>query len=248
MQKDIPVIGVIGGIGPLATVDFMAKVVRATPASRDQDHVPMIVHHDPQIPDRTAYLVGDGVDPTSALLDAALALEKGGATMIAVPCNTAHAFLPRLETSLSIPIVNMLEATAGFIRRHDPTQRIVGLLATDGTCQSRVYEQAFARNGLQLALPSADAQHGVMEAIYGPRGVKAGHVDGAARDLVVAAIEELCTRHATETIVLGCTELPLLFEGTRTLSIAERRISLVDPTEILAQTCVQTALARRAGV
>lgn len=236
-------VGVIGGIGPAATVDFMQKVIRNTGAARDQDHIRLVVDHNPKIPDRTASLVGDGTDPTLALYSACRRLEANGVALIAIPCNTAHAFVPRLQAGLSIPIVNMLHETVRHIREHGAGHGKVGLLATTGTVESRVYHDAADGEAFELLVPDAEHQALVMEAIYGEQGVKAGHTDGACREAMLRALSHLVERGATAAI-LGCTELPLILPEDPAFDIGGRTVELLDPTAILARRCV--ALAQEA--
>ncbi|MGF6610314.1 aspartate racemase [Paraburkholderia sp. WSM4175] len=239
-------LGVVGGIGPAATVDFMAKLVRHTPAARDQDHIRIMVEQNPQIPDRTAALLERGDDPTLALYAACKTLEDGGADLIAIPCNTAHAFVERLQPALRVPIVNMLTCTADYLRETFPGLREVGVLATSGTLASRVYEQALDARGLVQIAPSATAQARLMNAIYGPRGVKAGHASGECCEDLAAAVDDLLAR-GVQVIVLACTELPLLLRDPVLACPGGRVVRLVDPTEVLARRCVAYALGDRAA-
>ncbi len=235
-------VGVLGGVGPAATVDFMGKLVRNTPAACDQDHVKVVVEHNPQIPDRTEALLGTGDDPTLALYAACKTLEEGGANLIAIPCNTAHAFVERIQPSLGIPIVNMLTCTADYLRESFPGLREVGVLATSGTLASRVYEQALGTRGFAQIAPAAAAQARLMNAIYGPNGAKAGHLSGECCDDVDAAVDDLVAQ-GVQVIVLGCTELPLLLRGSTLAGSGGLMVRLVDPTEVLARRCVAYALA-----
>lgn len=233
-------LGVIGGIGPAATVDFMQKVIGSTSAKCDQDHIRLVIDHNPQIPDRTANLIGQGADPTLALYSACKRLEANGAAAIAMPCNTAHAYVPRLQAGLSVPIVNMLAETVAHIERNLPTHRQVGLLATTGTVASGVYHQAAQDAEFELLVPDAQHQALVMEAIYGERGVKAGFVDGTCRQPLLQALAHLVARGAT-AVILGCTELPLLLPEHPAFAVGEQRVVLLDPTAILARRCVLLA-------
>lgn len=239
-------LGIVGGVGPAATVDFMAKVVRHTPAGRDQDHLKLVVEQNPQIPDRTAYLAGTGPDPTLALYAACRKLEDAGVRALAIPCNTAHAFVARIAPRLSVPIVDMLAATADRARALLPPGAGVGLLATDGTVRSGLYDAAFAAGGLRLLTPDAAHQHLVMDAIYGSDGIKAGRTDGACRDRLQAALRHLADRGA-RAVILGCTELPLVLRGPDADG-GGRRLPLLDPTDILAQACVARAAAYAAAL
>ena len=234
-------IGVVGGVGPLATVDFMGKVVRLTEARRDQDHIKMIVEQNPQIPDRTEHLVHGGTDPTIALFATCKKLEAADADLIAIPCNTAHAFVERIQPHLRIPVLNMLDETMAQVGDRFPG-RTVGLLATSGTVQSGVYAAAAERAGIPMIVPDAAHQVRVMEAIYGPRGVKAGYTEGPCRDDLLAAVRHLAERGA-QVAILGCTELPLVLEQDEHFAIADHSIALLDPTMLLAAACVRHARA-----
>ncbi|WP_414440878.1 aspartate/glutamate racemase family protein [Burkholderia sp. 22PA0106] len=235
-------IGVVGGVGPAATVDFLAKLVGNTPAARDQDHLKVIVEQNPQIPDRTAHLIGDGPDPTVSLYATCKRLEQGGANLVAIPCNTAHAFVERIQPRLSIPIVNMLSVTAQYLRERFPSLREVGVLATSGTLTSGVYGDALAAQGLAQIAPPPELQARVMAAIYGERGVKAGLTEGACRDDIDAALDGL-VRMGARVVLLGCTELPLLLPAGERQSAAGACVTLVDPTDVLARACVAAAEA-----
>ncbi|MBF7142213.1 MULTISPECIES: aspartate/glutamate racemase family protein [Pseudomonas] len=235
-------LGVVGGVGPAATVDFMGKVVRNTPASRDQDHIKMIVEQNPQIPDRTANLLRNEADPSIALYATCKRLEEEGAGAIAIPCNTAHAFVERIQPLLSIPVIHMLDETVKHVRDRYGVAAHVGLLATAGTVQSGVYQQAAERVGLQLMTPNAEFQARVMRSIYGERGIKAGFVEGECREDLLAAAQHLAEQGAT-ILILGCTELPLVLRQADAFSLGAYTVALVDPTEVLAQRCVAIATA-----
>ncbi len=236
-------LGVVGGVGPAATVDFLGKVVRNTPAHRDQDHLQIVVEQNPQIPDRTAHLLGQGPDPTLALYATCRKLQAGQADLIAIPCNTAHAFIDLIQPHLAIPIINMLTATVSHVRTSFPTLGEVGLLATSGTLASGIYHRALQSQGLREVVPPPALQARMMDAIYGPRGIKAGFTSGQCVDDIHGVIDELVSR-GVEVVILGCTELPLLFNRGEITSSTGQRIALIDPTEILAVHCVRQALAR----
>lgn len=233
-------VGIVGGVGPAATVDFLDKIVRHTPASRDQDHIKLLVEHNPQIPDRTENLIGDGADPTVSLYATCKKLEDGGADIIAIPCNTAHAFVDRIEPYLGVPIVNMLTVTVNHLRETFPSERNIGVLATTGTIESGVYRKALEAVGLHQVAPVPALQARVMEAIYGENGVKAGFTTGQCQHDIRAAIEGLMEA-GVEVIILGCTELPLLVPSGEFVGSTGRRARLVDPTEVLARHCIAYA-------
>ncbi|MDU9402706.1 amino acid racemase [Pseudomonas sp. zfem004] len=233
-------LGIVGGVGPAATVDFMAKVVKNTKASRDQEHIKMVVEQNPQIPDRTANLLHQETDPTVAMYATCKRLECEGAKAIAIPCNTAHAYVERIQGHLQIPIINMLTETITFIQQAYGTSRQVGLLATSGTLQSRVYHAAAGRAGLDLMVPDEPAQALVMRSIYGTQGVKAGYTSGQCKDDLLMAAAHLVQRGA-RVLILGCTELPLMLAQADDYLIGTTRVALVDPTDVLARRCVALA-------
>ena len=240
-------VGVLGGVGPAATVDFMAKLVRNTPAACDQDHIKIIVEQNPQIPDRTAALIGNGADPTLALYAACKTLEEGGADLIAIPCNTAHAFVERIQPSLGIPIVNMLTCTADYLHANFPGLREVGVLATTGTLASRVYERSLEARGFVQIAPGDAAQARLMRAVYGPKGAKAGFASGECCDDLAVAVDDLVAQ-GVQVIVLGCTELPLLLRDAVLACAGGQVVRLVDPTEVLARRCVAYARGESAAL
>jgi aspartate racemase len=237
-------LGVVGGVGPAATVDFLAKVVRSTPARRDQDHLRLLVEQNPQIPDRTEHLVGEGMDPTLALYATCKKLQAGEADLIAIPCNTAHAFVEEIQSHLDVPIMNMLTVTVNHVRETFPELKKVGLLATTGTVASGVYRKELEEHGLAEVVPRPEMQVRVMNSVYGPKGVKAGFTSGEALDDIGAAIDDLVGQ-GVEVIILGCTELPLLLPQAELTSSSGVRVNLVDPTQILATRCVLQAMARQ---
>lgn len=234
-------IGVVGGVGPAATVDFMTKIVRNTPARCDQEHIKIVVEQNPQIPDRTENLIGEGADPTVALYATCKKLEADEADLIAIPCNTAHAFVERIQPYLAIPIINMLAETVAFMRRHYPERQTVGLLATSGTMRSRVYHDIIAQAGLQLRVPDVANQARVMNAIYGEQGVKAGFTTGECQDDLLVALRDVVEQGA-QIVILGCTELPLLVVQNDDFKVAGKSVVVLDPTEILARKCVSLSL------
>ncbi|WAC71640.1 amino acid racemase [Roseateles sp. SL47] len=238
-------VGVVGGVGPAATVDFLGKLVKNTPAEKDQDHIKVVVEQNPQIPDRTENLVRGGSDPTVSLYATCKRLEAADAALIAIPCNTAHAFVERIQPYLSIPIISMLETTAEHLRSHLPAGGKVGLLATSGTVQSGIYAEAIVRVGLDLLIPDAEHQEQVMGAIYGPEGVKAGFTAGLCAQQLDTALRHLVERGA-QAVILGCTELPLVVAANEALTVGGRLIRVVDPTELLARRCVRLAMEERA--
>jgi aspartate racemase len=221
-------VGILGGMGPLATVDFMEKIIRATPAKRDQDHIPLIVHAVPQIPDRTRALIEGGDDPFPALLAGLAMLERCGARLIAIPCNAAHAWFERLVASTDVPLLHIAEAVRQRIAASaDPMKRIA-LMAARGTVEVGIY-QGYLKD--RLALPDDEIQERISSAIA---FVKAGdleagrvHAESAGRALLSTGVD---------AILLGCTELPIA------LAKSEIADHCVDATHCLAEACVAFSL------
>ncbi|MDO5968592.1 amino acid racemase [Flavivirga aquimarina] len=233
-------LGVVGGVGPSATVDFMNKIIQNTTVKKDQDHIKMIVEQNPQIPDRTANLIHNQTDPTIALFSTCKKLEAAGSNAIAIPCNTAHAFVKEIQEHLNVPIVNMITITAEYILENFGKGTNVGLLATNGSIQSKVYFNVLTGFGLQVVIPDETHQNYVMESIYGKFGVKAGYTDGLCKEQILNGVNHLIKREA-QVIILGCTELPLLFPENKELRDGKKSVELVDPTLILAKKVVNLA-------
>ena len=215
----------------------MNKIVARTDAARDQDHVKLVVEHNPQIPDRTDNLMGEGMDPTISLYSACKKLESNDADVIAIPCNTAHAFVERIQRHLTIPILDMPFEAVRYVSGNHPQCKHVGLLATTGTVRSRVYHDAAAEVNLELIVPDETFQAKVMNVIYGEHGVKAGNVDGDCRAELLDVVDHLVGKGATVAL-LACTELPLVLSSTEQFVIDGKSVLLLDPTEILAEKCV----------
>jgi aspartate racemase len=232
-----PVVGILGGMGPAATADFFAKLIQATPAEVDQDHLRVLLWSDPTVPDRTAALLERGPDPTAWLVHGAKLLVAGGAHLIAVPCNTAHAFLGPVEQQVGVEIVHMIDQTARHVATLDPRVRTVGLLATTGTVRAGLYQGWLARRAIQVVVPTPEEQEkSVMAAV---RAVKAGDHGPAHTAALAKAGAHLVTRGA-QALIAGCTEIPLVFDQRHA------HVPIVDPTAVLARAVVAVA-ARHAS-
>lgn len=236
-------IGMIGGLGPAATVDLYDKIVKATPAKTDQEHIKLVVEQNPQIPDRTAALLHGGVDPTLALYNCAKRLEDDGCDALIVPCNTAHAFIPYLERHLRVPFINMQQAALDEIAAKLGDKARIGLLATSGTVQTGIYSDKAKAMGLPLFVPDAPHQERVMAAIYGPKGAKAGFTDGVCREDLLSAAAYLVKTHDCNCLILGCTELPLILDESDAFDVAGKSVMVVDPTAALARKVVAAAMS-----
>ncbi|MYF05229.1 MAG: aspartate/glutamate racemase family protein [Holophagales bacterium] len=246
-------IGIVGGLGPFAHIDFERKLLDAASeligARRDQDFPQWVLSSIPQTPDRTEAYFGETVDPTPALLKSLERLRRAGADFAVVACNTAHLFLERLREESPVPIISLIEATADEAARIAPGGA-VGLLATSGTLRSRLYHDPLEARGMRAASP-LDLEAGeevqlrcVMELIYGPwvdgrhqgGGIKTDGGSTEARALLEEAAKRLVDEAEVDVLVAGCTEIPLALEGPE---LAGR--PLLDPARVLAKTTVRYA-------
>lgn len=229
------IIGILGGMGPAATADFYAKIVRATPALRDQDHPQAVIWSDPSIPDRSQALSGGGPHPGPKLMAGARKLEGAGATLIAVPCNTAHAFLAEIQAAVDIPVLNMVEETRDLVLECGLVPGgVVALLATEGTVRARLYQHVFARTGIDVLLPDAAEQQRVNEAI----ALVKADADDARAGLVLADVVHDFEQAGVRAIIAGCTELPIALGHVDRLSA-----EVIDPTQALAGAVVREVFA-----
>ena len=219
--------GVLGGMGPDATVDFMAKVIAATPASKDQDHLPMIVDHNPRVPNRQDALLRGGEDPGPVMASMAQRLEAAGADFLVIPCNSAIAFRQAVEAAVSIPLLSIVDVTADACDRYGT----VGLLATDGCLGSRIYQEALAQRGVDVRLPAADELDELMRLIS---AIKAGN---QADDVVesMRSLAHALAERGAEAIIAGCTEIPLVLDD------AMLDVPLVSSTDLLAEATIRMA-------
>ena len=226
-------IGIIGGMGPAATVDLMNKIIEMEDASRDQDHIPMLVDSNTNIPDRTAAILSGGEDPVPELLRSAKRLEAMGADFLIIPCNTAHYFIGALEKEVSCPILNMPCETARFLKRNGVEKAAV--LATTGTIRSGLYGSALSSEGIEPIYPDEEQQKVVMSLIYD--FIKKGITDAdkLPREEMECVDADLKARGA-QAIILACTELPLAF---RIMDLDKDYC--VDATSVLAGAAVRFA-------
>ena len=205
-MSDKKVIGILGGMGPLATADLFQKITLHTAAACDQAHPRVCIDSNTNIADRTAALLHSGADPVPEMIKSAQRLASIGADFLIMPCNTAHNFYAAVASSVSIPVLHMIAITRDALKARGI--KCAGLLATDGTVQTGIYQRTFAQSGIELLTPDADGQSAVMDVIY--NGVKAGDL---AHDVTAfrAVCERLLARGA-EVLILGCTELPPAFD------------------------------------
>lgn len=222
-------IGILGGMGPMATADLFRKIVAMTKADCDNDHIRIYIDDNSAIPDRTAAILSGGKDPVEEMSDSLKKLVSCGADCILMPCNTAHYFLPRLQEQTDVPFISMLEATAKAC-----ADRFLGktaaILATKGTLATGLYEKALTAQNVSYLIPDVWEQDALMGVIYD--GVKADAAPETYRAAMEAVLERLMAR-GTDYFILGCTELPLAAE------LLDLQVSTVDPTAELAKASIR---------
>lgn len=226
-------LGVLGGMGPDATVYFFSKLVAFDKVVKDQDHLHIIIENNPSIPDRTRHLLFHEKDPIPAMLSSLRLLEKAHADVVAIPCMTAHAFLSSLRAHAKIPILSAFEIMAEKIPILFPGFCKLGILATTGSRELRLYENHLP--AFNCLWPDQKIQEElVMEAVYGNEGIKAGNLGNYPRDLLITASQNLVDKGA-EAIIAGCTEIPLV------LKQSDLNLPLIDPLTLMAEYMVEFA-------
>ena len=197
--------GVIGGMGPAATVDFISKVIAFTDAKCDQDHVPLIVDHKPGVPNRQNAILLGTEKPSAAISQMGQRLQSAGADFLVMPCNSAHAFVGELEAKITIPLMSIVDATVGECNGVET----VGLLATNGCLATRGYQNALSRRGIATVEPVGMELEELMCLIT---AVKSGERGAAIRVRLSDIANKLLDRGA-EAIIAGCTEIPLVLDA-----------------------------------
>lgn len=226
MKKSI---GILGGMGPLATCNMMEKIIGFTSAEKDQDYPRIYVDCNTNIPDRTNAILNGGADPVPSMVESATKLESMGADFLIMPCNTAHYFYNDVSKNIEIPVLHMVEETAKFIKEKGIKK--VGLLATSGTVKSKLYTNFLNDCNIDVIIPDDTQQSKVMAMIYD--GIKAGNMDFPVDDFM-EVIRELKKQEA-EIMILGCTELPIVWDR---YCIDE---AFVDPMEVISKVAITKA-------
>jgi len=222
------IIGILGGMGPLATVKFFEKIVLNTKASKDQDHPKIIVVNNTKIPDRTDGILLKGSSPLDELIKSAQLLEKSGADFIVMPCNTAHYYYKEITNNINIPFYNMLSETLKYIKDKYGNEKI-GLLATTGTVKSKVYETEAEKLRIDLELPNEHQQQKIMDYIY---DIKKNDFSSKLGEFL-SVIEDM-KKSGIKAFIFGCTELSVVI-GIHDLN---KFAPCIDPMDILADISI----------
>ncbi|WP_431270705.1 aspartate/glutamate racemase family protein [Dankookia sp. P2] len=227
------VLGVLGGMGPLASAHFMVRLTLLTPAAEDQAHIPAVLWSDPRVPPRTAAKLQGGADPLPALLRGIRGLQAAGCGAIAIPCNTAHGWFEPMRDATPLPILHIVDAAAADLARQDVAPGRIGLMGTAATLAMRLYQDRLEGAGWDCLVPDGDA----MQRLVTPAIdlVKANRVAEAYPPLAEVA-QGLAARGA-QAVVLGCTEIPLGIAAGPTLPFP-----VIDTIDALARASIAWAL------
>lgn len=226
-------VGVLGGMGPEATIDFQYRVLRATPARDDADHVRLLIDNNPAVPSRIEFVIhGRGASPGPTLAAMAQGLESLGADCLVMPCNTAHLFVAQIRDATAVEFISMIDATVAAVGKVAK----VGLLASTAVIQTDLYGRAFGAEGVTAVVPDDDDQQQVMALI---RRTKAGKTGPADLQLLQRVAADFIARGA-ECLVVACTELSVLCADLHT------DVAVVDAAQVLAEVTVARALRSKA--
>ncbi|MCP4644443.1 MAG: amino acid racemase [bacterium] len=223
--------GVLGGMGVDVTGELLDRVIALTDAEREQDHIPLLINHNPGVPDRTGAILHGGADPLPHLRDAVDRLVRAGAAFIGIPCNTAHYFYDALQADTPVPIIHMLRETVSECLRVRPGLRTVGILATTGTVRSGLYQELFEAEGVALRVPEDADQEAVMNGIMAIK---------ARRDLppIRQSMLDVSTRlveSGAGLILIGCTDISVAVKE------GDLETPIVDALTVLARSIIRRA-------
>jgi len=227
------VVGIIGGMGPQATVDFVHKLVSLTPAKKDQEHLKMMIIMNPQIPDRTDAILNKKESPVPEIVKSAKMLEQVGVDFIVIPCVTAHVWLKEIEDVIQTPLLSLLDVTFKRVKKKGRSVKNIGMLTTTGTIKAKIFDNIFCREGYSVIYPSETAQQRfVMKGIY---RIKMGEEPRGLKPYFARASEGL-VRKGAQMIIAACTEIPL------SITQADIAVPLLDVNQVLAEATVSAAL------
>lgn len=226
MSDSTRTVGVIGGLGPLATLDFFERILRRTRAVREQDHLRLIIDNNTKVPDRNAFQRGEGPSPGPALAASARGLQDAGADFIVMACNTTHAWEADIRAAISVPFISIIDVTIEAVADMRPDA--VGVLAVDACLTAGLYQNGLQKAGLRPVLLSADSQKTFMELIYRIKNGDSGEVVRRAMATLARKLES----QGAEVIIAGCTEIPIV------LTADDIEGELVSSTDVLVERTI----------
>lgn len=228
------VIGIIGGMGPAATVDFMARVMAQTPAKNDQQHLRMLVEHNPRIPSRQLAMRGSGESPGPTLAAMARCLEIAGADLLVMPCNLAHAWQSDIEAASGVPFISIVDATVESALSRSDGESAIGLMTTPGCFAAGLYQQALADNGRSVISQTSDELEATMKLV---ERIKGGDLSSELVTAMRAQADRLIARGA-KVLIAACTEFPLVLDESMF------DVAFISSTDELAKKAVAVAMGR----
>ncbi len=231
-------IGIVGGMGPEATLDLYGEIIRATPAQKDQDHLRVIIDSNPKIPDRTPAIIGEGENPVPAMAVSCRAVQKAGADFVIIPCISAHFFLDELQQQIDLPILSAFDTVSEHIVNRYPQVKTVGLLATSGTVHGGRFAGHLADHGIATVVPDTDHQEALMNVIYKIKGPQDSAVRAQCKANLISTATHVVEQGA-QGIIAGCTEIPL------ELKQKDLSVPFFNSLEILATAAVNNAIGRK---
>ncbi len=239
MNKEL-VIGILGGMGPEATFNCFGKLIKNTPANSDQEHLRIIIDNNPKVPDRTRAILGHGDSPLPVLIKGISSLKNAGADFVIIPCVTVHYFLGELQKNAVLPVLSILDAVSGHIKDKHSQLKTVGLLGTDGTIKSSIFQKRLAAEGINTVVCNDKYQQQVMRAIYDIKRQKPActqtetHNQAEIKSSLIEAAGYLISLGA-QGIIAGCTEIPLALEQSGI------KVPYFDSLLILARSAIRRA-------
>jgi aspartate racemase len=231
------VIGILGGMGPEATLDCFGKIIKNTPAKTDKDHLRVVIDSNPGIPDRIAAILGDGESPVPALVAGCRGLEKAGADFIIIPCVTVHFFLPEIQADSPLPVLSIIDAVAEAIHRNFPETKTVGLLGTIATVESGLFQKRLAEEKIQTLVLDRMEQSKIVAAIKDIKDTRPSRTRSEITNDLIEAARSLIDKEpaGADAIIAGCTEIPLA------LGQVHLPVPYFDSLTILARAAIRHA-------
>ena len=224
-------IGILGGMGPEATLDCFAKIIKNTPAQTDQEHLRVLIDSNPKVPDRTAAITDNGKSPVPILVAGCRSLQRASADFIIIPCVSAHFFLDEIQQQIELPILSIFDVVAEALTSEIPQIKTVGLMGTTGTISGGLFQKRLATDGIKTLVPDENYQSKVMEAIYELKNFQPRRSKAEITSDLVATAENLISE-GVQGIIAGCTEIPLA------LSQDHLPVPYFDALTILARAAV----------
>jgi len=230
-------IGILGGMGPEATLDCFGKIIKNTAAKTDREHIRVVIDSNPGIPDRIAAILGDGQSPVPALVAGCRGLEKAGADFIIIPCVTVHFFLSEIQAESSLPILSIIDEVAETVRREIPETRTIGLMGTIATVESGLFQKRLAEENIHTLLPDSAVQAKIIDAIKDIKDTRPSRTKSEITNDLIEAARSLIDKkpEGARAIIAGCTEIPLAL-GQKHLPVP-----YFDSLTILARAAIRRA-------